>query len=67
MERHKVDVIKEELQKLVRLGLDRVRVFHTLYCHRVTPLAERTHPMWKYDGRSDRDRASPEEPPDDEI
>ena len=65
--RHKVEVIEEELWKLVRDGLDGVRVFHTLYRRRVTPLAEGTHPMWKYDGRSDPDRASPEELPDDEI
>ena len=42
-------------------------VFHTIYRHRVAPLAERTHPMWEYGGRSDPDRASPDELPDDEI
>ena len=31
MERHKVEVIEAELRKLVRGGLDVVRVFHTLY------------------------------------
>jgi len=66
-ERHKVEAIEEELQKLVRGGLDGVRVFHTLYRCRVAPLAERTHPMWTYGGRSDLDRASPEELSDDEI
>ena len=66
-ERHKVEVIEEELRKLVRDGLDGVWVFHTLYHCRVASLAERTHPMWKYDGRSDPDRTSPEELPDDEI
>ena len=45
IERHKVDVIDEELWKLIRLSLDGVRVFHTLYRRRVAPLAERTHPM----------------------
>ena len=60
-------VIKEELQKLVRGGLDRVRVFHTLYRHWVAPLAERMHPMWMYGGRSDPDRVSPEDLPDDEV
>ena len=44
-----------------------MRVFHTLYRRRVAPLAERTHPMWEYGGRSDPDRASPDELPDDEI
>ena len=66
MERHKVEANEEELQKLIRAGLDGVRVFHTLYRRRVAPLAERTHPMWTYGGRSDPDRASPEELPDDE-
>ena len=66
-ERHKVEVIEEELQKLVRDSLDGVQVFHTLYHHWVAPLAERTHPMWKYDGRSDPDRELLEELPDDEI
>ena len=32
-EKHKVGVIEEELQKLVKHGLDGVRVFHTLYHH----------------------------------
>ena len=41
-----VEVIEEELRKLVRGGLDGVRVFHTLFRRRVTPLAERTRPMW---------------------
>jgi len=41
-ERKKVDVIKEELRKLVRHGFDGVQVFHTLYRHRVVPLVERT-------------------------
>ena len=66
-ERHKVEVIKEELQKLVRGGLDRAWVFHTLYRRRVAPLAERTHTMWTYSGRSDPDQASPEDLWDDEI
>ena len=50
LERHKVEVIEEELRKLVKRGLDGVWVFHTLYRSRVAPLAERTQPMWKYDG-----------------
>ena len=45
MEKYKVGVIEEGLRKLVRSGLDGVRVFHTLFCRRVTPLAERTRPM----------------------
>ena len=60
-------VIEEELWKLIRGGLDGVRVFYTLYRRRVAPLAERTHPMWTYSGRSDPDRASPEDLSDDEI
>ena len=66
-ERHKVEAIEEELRKLVRGGLDRVRVFHTLYRRRVAPLVERTQPMWKYNGPMDPDRASPEELPNNEV
>ena len=56
-----------ELQKLMRRGLDGVRVFHTLFRHRVAPLAERTQLMWKYNGPMDPDRALPEELPNDEV
>ena len=56
-----------ELQKVVRRGLDGVRVFHTLFHHQVTPLVERTRSMWKYNGLTDPDRASPEELPNDEV
>ena len=62
-----MEIIGEELQKLVRHGLDGVWVFHTLYRHWVTPLAERAQPMWRYGGLSDLDRASPEELLDDEV
>ena len=51
----------------MRRSLDGVRVFYTLYRRRIVPLAERTQPMWEYDGRSDSNRMSPEELPDDEI
>ena len=67
MEKHKVGIIKEELQKLVRSSLNGVQVFHTLFCRRVAPLAERTQPMWMYGGWSDPDHASPEDLPDDEV
>ena len=60
-------VIEEELRKLVKCGLDRVRVFHTLYRHRVAPLAERTRPMWLYSGPSNSDPASFEDLPDNEV
>ena len=60
-------VIEEELRKLIRDGLDGVQVFHTLYRRRVTPLAERTHPMWMYDSRLDPDRASLEDLLDDKV
>ena len=66
-EKKKVDIIEEELQKLMRRGLDGVRVFHTLYHHRVAPLAERARSMWRYGGPSDPDRASSEDLPDDEV
>ena len=51
----------------MRHGLDGVRVFYTLYRRRIAPLAERTQPMWEYDGWSDTNRASPEELLDDEV
>ena len=62
-----MEVIKEELWKLIRSSLDGVRVFHTVFRRRVAPLAERTRPMWMYGGRSDPDRALPENLPDDEV
>ena len=62
-----MEAIEDELLKLVRASLNGVWVFHTLYRRWVAPLAERTHPMWMYGGRSDPDRASPEELSDDEI
>ena len=57
-ERHKVEVIEEELWKLVRSGLDGVWVFHTLFRYRVAPLVERTWPMWNYSGPTDPGRVS---------
>ena len=51
----------------MRCGLDKVRVFYTLYRRRIAPLAERTQPMWEYGGQSDPNHASPEELPDDEV
>ena len=62
-----MEVIEEEVWKLVRSGLDGVRVFHTLFRRRVAPLAERTWPMWMYGGRSDPDRVSSEDLPDNEV
>ena len=56
-----------ELQKLVQQGLNGVRVFHTFFRHRVTPLAERTQPMWMYNGLMDPDRVSPEELEKDKV
>jgi len=51
----------------MRRGLDGVRVFHTFFHHWVTPLAERTWPMWMYGGPMDPDHASPEELANDEV
>jgi len=56
-----------ELQKLVQLGLDGVRVFHTFFRRRVAPLAERTQPMWMYTSPTDPNHASPEELANDEV
>ena len=66
-ERHKVEVIEEELRKLIRLDLNGVRVFHTLFRHWVAPLVERMRPMWMFGGRSDPDHVSSEDLPDDEV
>ena len=60
-------VIEAELQKLVKSGLNGVRVFHTLYRCQVVPLAERVRPMWMYDGLTDPDRTSSEDLSDDEV
>ena len=48
-------------------GLDGLRVFHTFFRHRVTPLAERTWLMWEYSSLVDPDRTSPEELLKDEV
>ena len=63
----KLEFIRVELQKLVRHGLNGVRVFHTFFRHWVTPLVERTWPMWMYTGPMDPDRMSPEELANDEV
>ena len=65
-QQNKVEVIGTELQKLVKQGLDGVRVFHT-FRRRVAPLAERTRPMWMYTGPTDPDRTSPEKLASDEV
>ena len=62
-----MEIIKAELQELVRRSLDGVRLLHTLYHRRVAPLAERAQSMWKYSGPMDPDRASSEELPNDEV
>ena len=62
-----MEAIEEELQKLVRCGLDGVRVFYTLYRCRIALLVERTQPMCEYGGRSDPNHASSEELLDDEV
>ena len=60
-------VIEAELRKLVKSGLNGVRMFHTLYRRRVVPLAERARPMWMYDDLSDPDRTSSEDLPDNKV
>ena len=62
-----MEIIEAELQKLVRRGLDGVRVFHSLFHYRVAPLAERTRPMWKYNGPTDPNHALSKELPNDEV
>ena len=56
-----------ELQKLLQYGLDGLRVFHTFFHHRVTPLVKRTRSMWMYTSPMDPDRASSEELAKDEV
>ena len=51
----------------MRHGLDGVRVFHTFFHRRVTLLAERTRPMWMYNGPMDSDCASLEELLNDKV
>ena len=51
----------------MKSSLNGVRVFHTLYHHRVMPLAERVRSMWMYDGLTDPDHTSSEDLPDDEV
>ena len=62
-----MEIIEEELRKLVRRGLDGVRVFHTVYRLWVAPLAERSRSMWRYGGPLDPNHPSSEELPDDEV
>jgi len=64
---NKLEVIGAELQKLVRQGLDGLRVFHTFFRYWVTPLVERMRPMWMYTGLIDPDLASSEELAKDKI
>ena len=52
---------------MLQHGLDGLRVFHTFFHRRGTPLAERTWPMWLYSGPTDPDRASPVELAKDEV
>ena len=51
----------------MKSGLNRVRVFHTLYHRRVMPLVDRARPMWVYDGLLDPDHTSSEDLPDDKV
>ena len=64
---NKLEIVKTELWRLVRHGLDRLRVFHTFFRRWVAPLAERTRLKWEYSNPMDPDRASPEELPKDEV
>jgi len=64
---NKLEIIGEELQKLVQHGLDGLRVFHTFFHHRVTPLLESKLPMWLYSGPTDPDHATPVELAKDEV
>ena len=56
-----------EFQRIMQHGLDGLRVFHTFFRHRITPLAERSWPMWQYAGPIDPDCPSSKELSGDEI
>ena len=64
---NKLGIIEAELQKLLQHSLDGLWVFHTFFHRRVTPLVERTWPMWLYSGPMDPDHASPVELAKDEV
>ena len=64
---NKLVVIEAELQKLVQHDLNGLRVFHTFFHCRVTPLAHRRWTMWNYSSPTDPDCASPEELAKDEV
>jgi len=64
---NKLGIIEVEPQKILQHSLDRVRVFYTLFHHRVAPLVERTRPMWLYSGPTDPDCMSPVELAKDEV
>jgi hypothetical protein len=48
-------------------GLDGVRLFDTIYYHRVIPLAIRMTKMWEYTGITDPDRVSTVAVTNDEV
>ncbi|RLN24611.1 hypothetical protein C2845_PM07G12860 [Panicum miliaceum] len=53
--------------RVVKEGLEGLRLFHTVRKRRVTPLAERKRLMWLYSGPSDPDRMFAEELPEHEV
>ena len=64
---NKLEIIKMELQRLMRHGLDGLRVFHTFFRRWVAPLAERTRPMWEYSSPVDPNHMLLEELSKDEV
>ena len=66
-QQNKLEVIEVELQKLVQHGVDGLRVFHTFFHHRVTPLAERRRPMWAYFSPTDPNHTSLEQLAKDKV
>jgi hypothetical protein len=48
-------------------NLDGVRLFGTMFSHRVVPLAFRSIKMWEYTGLTNPDRVSMTAVPDDEV
>jgi hypothetical protein len=54
-------------KRVMKEGLDGVRLFDTIYYHRVIPLAIRMTKMWEYTGITDPDRVSTVAVTNDEV
>ncbi|XP_025823645.1 uncharacterized protein LOC112899405 [Panicum hallii] len=67
-EKECVEIIEKTLWKrITEDGLNGVRLFGTMFSHRVVPLAVRLTKMWEYTGLTDPDRVSMTAVPDDKV